>query len=134
MKEILLPAIFSVCASLGIIKSQCNTGLGAINGGHEVRQDLWYTGVESTPDGIPDPSCYKPVAIARYQMYDGKWGTSYACRERPGNDRISADEVNAITKAIERLNANHRKTLNQHEVALELKRLAAVLSNQNTGE
>ena len=134
-----LPALFAICEKLGIPKVDCSNGF-TVNGLNQTDPALWYRSFSATPDNVPPADCYKAVAVKRYQMYDdpdksgrltvGAWGTEYACLTPPEDDQVTADELDAIQKWAQRSNSIVKKTLRDHETALQVKRLAAQLARQ----
>lgn len=121
-----LPAFAALCAKLGIAEPKCN-GF-TLTGLNQTDQSLWYVGTSSVPDDATlDDGCYKPIAIAHYRIYDGTRGTTYACLVKPEDDHVSDSEIAAIRAYVRRVNALGKKTLQDHQEALEVKRLAAYL-------
>lgn len=131
MSSVLLPAAFAICASLGITWTDCSEF--KINGLYQTNKTLWYDGISSYPDsdGVPPPSsCRDPIPIARYDIYDGTKGTTYACLAPLTDDQITNDELLRIGVLAHRLNSIEPKTLADHERALYLKNLVKTLSGE----
>jgi hypothetical protein len=131
MNRTLLPILFSICAALGIPRINCDDGF-TLNGNNQTDKALWYTGTSASPDiyGVPK-DCYKAQAVAHYKIYDGTQGTEYACLAPPDEDDvITADELAAIKKFAARSNSISKKTLEQHETALQVKQWALGLSKR----
>lgn len=129
MASILLPAIFTICASLGIAKSDCTEYAFMNPSGAQTDQSLWYAGSASYPNDAGRPSdCFEAVPIATYDIYDGSKGTSYACKEKPADDTISPDELKSLTAYVARLNSITPKTLDDHRAAMKLKWLIKSIS------
>jgi hypothetical protein len=125
-EKTILPGKYAVCAALGIAKPEC-ADMFMPYGGSQTDKALWYTGTESSPDNKTD--CYGAVPIERYTMIDGRRGTTYACIAPPDDDEITAEELKAITRYAEHLNSIGKKTLADHEAALNVKRLAKYIES-----
>lgn len=125
-----LPAFAELCVKLGVLTSKCH-GSFAFNGENQTDPSLWYSGTSSVPDdmGIGD-DCYKPVPLEHYRIYNGKRGTTYACLAKPEDDRITPDELAAIALYAQRANSLSKKTLRNHQEALEVKRIIAYMASR----
>lgn len=123
-----LPALFEICASLGVAKNECDEWKIMGRGRHQTNSSLWYAGSASSPDNTPSVGCYQAVAIARYGFIGGGTGTTYACKVKPEDDQITEQEIELLRGWAHRSNSIAPKTLEDHEKAMQVKRLIAYFS------
>jgi hypothetical protein len=127
----LLPAAFSICASLGIARPDCNAW--TIQGTYQTDKSLWYIGSASRPDSSGPPSeseCRGATPVETYDIDGGGKGTVYACLAPLADDTITPAELKAIADLSARLNSISLKTLEDHQRALAIKGLVAELGGK----
>lgn len=128
-KRITLPAMATICTSLGL-QANCDESDLMSAGAKQTDPGKWYDGTAGYPDseGKPPASqCRDPVAIKTYGIYDGSSGTTYACLEPLADDHITPDEIKRIEVLAKRLNSIQPKTLEDHERVVQFKSLVHYL-------
>jgi hypothetical protein len=130
----MLPAVYEVCEKLGIAHDACITdhkyGTTAISSyaANQTDPDLWYGVGTASADPIRAGECPGAIPIRHYWTMFGDMGTEYVCKVLPEDDTLTPAEVKAFQRYADHTNSIAKKTLAEHEVAMQVKQMAKWLA------